>query len=201
MRKTLEDTEISRTKIIEAAEKEFSKHGYVGAKIENIAKATGMTKGAIFWHYHSKLGLFKEVIKKSTKHLRDSFDKSFASNEPIMQKCLKLILQVQREIPFELLLQISSMETMRSIPKDALSMAKNEIALIFHDGYKLLEQAKKRGELKPEANIMDILITLLLFMSGFSQISNSKEMLSIKEDIDSEAATKILFKGLDFYQK
>ena len=59
MRKTKEDTEISKLRILLAAEEEFCLRGFVAANLDSIAKVAGLTKGAIFWHYKSKAESFQ----------------------------------------------------------------------------------------------------------------------------------------------
>jgi len=59
MRKTKENTEISKLRILLAAEEEFCLNGFVAANMDRIAKNAGLTKGAIFWHYNSLAGHFK----------------------------------------------------------------------------------------------------------------------------------------------
>lgn len=48
--------------ILEGAMKLFSRKGYHGTSIEEIAKAAGVTKGALYWHFQSKDDLLRHVI-------------------------------------------------------------------------------------------------------------------------------------------
>ena len=54
----------TREKIIAAAVKEFSKGGYPGARVENIAVNAGINKAMIFYYFGSKEELYKLIIKK-----------------------------------------------------------------------------------------------------------------------------------------
>ena len=54
----------SREKIINAAVVEFSKGGYPGARVENIAVKAGVNKAMIFCYFGSKEALYKVIIKK-----------------------------------------------------------------------------------------------------------------------------------------
>jgi AcrR family transcriptional regulator len=53
-------------KILDAAEKVFSEHGYPGTTTKEIAVAADVTEGSIFRLFKSKENLFAEVLKKST---------------------------------------------------------------------------------------------------------------------------------------
>ncbi|MEN8154721.1 MAG: TetR/AcrR family transcriptional regulator, partial [Acidobacteriota bacterium] len=54
----------TKEKIIDAAVTEFSKGGYPGARVENIAVNAGVNKAMIFYYFGSKEELYKVIIKK-----------------------------------------------------------------------------------------------------------------------------------------
>jgi AcrR family transcriptional regulator len=201
MRKNLKDTEISKQHILTAAEKVFGQCGYVGANMDEIAKMTGMTKGAIFWHYGSKLGLFKAVLEKAIRRVREIFDHALTSKDGIMEQCQKIMLEVQRDLAFQVLLQLGSASEGHGIPKSTLHTVKSEVASIFKDMYQKMEAARKHGELKANTNIMEILMTIVLFMSGFAQVKKNKNMLMIDQNLDGETAIRVIFDGLNSFKK
>jgi TetR/AcrR family transcriptional regulator len=51
-----------RDAILAAARFQFAKGGYAGARIERIADAAGVNKQLIFHYFHSKDGLYSEVV-------------------------------------------------------------------------------------------------------------------------------------------
>ncbi len=52
----------TRNKILEAAESEFSRHGYAGAHLEAIASQVGVRKTALYHHFPSKAALYEAVL-------------------------------------------------------------------------------------------------------------------------------------------
>jgi AcrR family transcriptional regulator len=58
------DAEV-RERIIEAAMKVFSVHGYFKAPVNLIAREAGVSKGLIFWYFRSKDELILEVAARS----------------------------------------------------------------------------------------------------------------------------------------
>jgi AcrR family transcriptional regulator len=52
----------SRASILDAAADEFDQHGYAGARLERIVERTGLTKGAVYFHFRSKLDLAKALV-------------------------------------------------------------------------------------------------------------------------------------------
>jgi len=45
------------------ARQEFARNGYAGASVEAIAAEVGLTKGAVYYHFQSKAGLFEVVLR------------------------------------------------------------------------------------------------------------------------------------------
>lgn len=201
MRRTPQETEISKQHILRAAERAFSRHGYAGANMDKIAKTAGMTKGAIFWHYGSKLGLFKAVLEKAIRRVRELMENAFATNQGILEQCQTIMLEIRRDLAFAVLLQLGNAESQRGVPKSALNALDRQVAAIFHDMHIRMEAARKRGELKDDADTLEILMTLIMFMSAFTQIEKVKSIVMVERPLDGEAAIRAIFRGLNSFKK
>ncbi|WP_348788758.1 ScbR family autoregulator-binding transcription factor [Leifsonia sp. NPDC080035] len=57
-----ERAERSRARILDAAAEEFDSHGFSGARLERIVERTGLTKGAVYFHFRSKLDLAGALV-------------------------------------------------------------------------------------------------------------------------------------------
>lgn len=67
LEKFLNLDEEKKSKIINAAMKEFAAKGYKEAKTENIAKEAGISKGLLFHYFGTKKALFDYVLDYSIK--------------------------------------------------------------------------------------------------------------------------------------
>lgn len=56
-------------RIVAAAREEFSRRGFAGARVEQIAHRAGVNKQLLFYYYHSKRGLFQAVLAQSAGEL------------------------------------------------------------------------------------------------------------------------------------
>ena len=54
MRRSKEDSEQTRTAILDAAERMFCEKGYAAATVESISRAAGLTRGAFYWRFRDK---------------------------------------------------------------------------------------------------------------------------------------------------
>ena len=62
-----ENPSSTRARILNAAERLFADRGFAGVSMPAIAKASGITAGAIYRHFDSKDDLFFEVIRRTVQ--------------------------------------------------------------------------------------------------------------------------------------
>jgi AcrR family transcriptional regulator len=65
----------TRERILGAAERLFAEDGYAGVSMPAIAKASGITAGAIYKHFDSKEDLFFEVVQRAVHAVRTAVDR------------------------------------------------------------------------------------------------------------------------------
>ncbi|MFD1328686.1 TetR family transcriptional regulator [Mycoplana ramosa] len=63
MRRTKAEAEATRQQILCAAERVFFRKGVSNATMEEVAKAAGVTRGAVYWHFANKIDVFMELYK------------------------------------------------------------------------------------------------------------------------------------------
>lgn len=71
MRRTKEDAERTRERILDAAETVFYDRGVARTTLEQVALAAGVTRGAIYWHFDSKAALLEAVHQRVRQPLTD----------------------------------------------------------------------------------------------------------------------------------
>lgn len=54
----------ARTRLLDAALREFRDHGYAGTSLQAIAQRAGLTKGAIYWSFKDKRELFRALVEE-----------------------------------------------------------------------------------------------------------------------------------------
>ncbi|MGC9668646.1 TetR/AcrR family transcriptional regulator [Planosporangium sp. 12N6] len=72
MRRTqAERTETTTSGLVETAAGLFGRDGYAATSIEDVARATGVTKGAVYHHFDGKAGLFRAVFVREEQRLAE----------------------------------------------------------------------------------------------------------------------------------
>jgi TetR/AcrR family transcriptional regulator, acrAB operon repressor len=73
-RKTKENSELTRQRLIGAARQVFLTRGVSRTTMEHIAVQAGVTRGAIYWHFSNKLDLFQAMREQVLLPLIDRMD-------------------------------------------------------------------------------------------------------------------------------
>lgn len=67
----IERKELTRRQILEAARQVFSEKGYHRTSMDDIAHASGTSKGALYFHFHSKEELFHALVEEFARILAE----------------------------------------------------------------------------------------------------------------------------------
>lgn len=72
MRYTKEQKEETKKRILDASNRSFKQGGYSGIGVDGLAKEAGVTSGAFYVHYKSKLEAFRASIVSSLIDVQDA---------------------------------------------------------------------------------------------------------------------------------
>jgi TetR/AcrR family transcriptional regulator len=62
------DSAATRAAIVAAAAEAFSRHGFAGVVVNDIARAAGVNKAMIYYHFADKLALYREIVRDMLRH-------------------------------------------------------------------------------------------------------------------------------------
>ena len=87
VRKTKEDAELTRQRIIDAAREVFLARGVSRTTLELVAAQAGVTRGAVYWHFKNKAEIFHAIRDQVFLPLIDRMDDTFTedSNDALTQ--------------------------------------------------------------------------------------------------------------------
>lgn len=96
MTPTQEDrTRATRTALVSAARRLFAQRGYDDVPADEIAKAAGVTRGALYHHFADKRELFEAVFEQLEEDLTADIAQIMAEDSrPIIQSGLQAFLDV-----------------------------------------------------------------------------------------------------------
>ncbi|MCE9633887.1 MAG: TetR family transcriptional regulator [Methylophilales bacterium] len=64
VRRTKEDAEITRNRLLDAAETVFNAKGVARTSLAEIAQAADVTRGAVYWHFKNKADVFHAMLER-----------------------------------------------------------------------------------------------------------------------------------------
>lgn len=88
--------QLNERKIIDAAEIEFSRHGYKGTSIQNIAERAGLPKANIHYYFSSKLELYGEILTS----ILELWDSALNEMRPEDDPAIALSAYIRSKIEF-----------------------------------------------------------------------------------------------------
>ena len=86
-RRTKEDAQRTRERILDMAEREFQRRGVSRTSLEQVARAAGVTRGAVYWHFRNKADLFNAMMNRVTLPLEAEILRSGERtlDDPVLQ--------------------------------------------------------------------------------------------------------------------
>lgn len=86
--------------IMDAAIKEISEKGYLGATMDGIASEAGVAKGTLYYHFKTKEDLFNYIIKQGIYLIKNDIEKAVIKEKSIVNK-FKQLCFIQLKIIYE----------------------------------------------------------------------------------------------------
>jgi AcrR family transcriptional regulator len=184
-----------RSTIVDAAQNLFARFGLAKTTIEDIAKKVGMGKASLYYYFRSKESIFKEVVAKEGKTLKEKILKAVNSQNTPQDKIRSYFITRMTEI--------KSLSNYYSAIKDdyLLNYAFIEQARKEYDTFEvtLVSSMLQEGVHKDIFTVEDVTLTaetILAALKGLEyqwsyKISNDQIEKNIK------ALLRILFTGIE----
>ena len=102
MRRTKQEAEQTRRRIMSAALRTFDRHGIARTTMEHIADAAGVTRGAIYWHF-ADISAFHDALLQHWREI--ATEQIIATLESGSNKGARLRLLLQRVFSAKLTLE------------------------------------------------------------------------------------------------
>lgn len=154
-RRTKEEAEQTRNAILDAAEQTFFERGVAHTSLEEIARAAGVTRGAVYWHFRDKVDLFDAMQARARLPQEDVIEHLLGqeTEEPLERLCAALndVLQVmatdlRRRRVFTILFhRCEYVEEMRAVAQ----RKQDRTDQMLDRCTRFFEQAAQRGEMSP----------------------------------------------------
>lgn len=179
----------SRSKILSVALKEFAQKGLAGARVDQIADRAKTSKNMIYYHFQSKDGLYREVMKSAyISHRQAERNANVDLEDPV--GALKRIITrsfdyLCKNEMFVRLVMSENMNHAKSIKDfDDLKQGNQEIIETLR---RILDAGKRRKLFRDKIEPVELHLTISAL--GFHYVSNRYTFASLFDiDMKSEQA-------------
>lgn len=176
----------SKERFLEAAAELFSKYGFAGVSVRDIAKALGMRESAMYKHYANKADVLQAVIAKAKEKLQ-----AFQNNFDAAGKSVKTALCEIQEKLFDFYTTDAFMSRFRKIMiisqyEDGESKARFremfiDKSLVYYEN--VFAQAAQAESVQADAKRMayELYATLFLLLQQYDSEDSPEALLSAKQ--------------------
>ncbi len=154
----------SRSRILDAALREFSALGLAGARTDRIAERAGVNKALLYYYYGSKEKLYAAALELIATRIRDRSMAVLTSRATAGERLLRAALdhfdRILAQEDFQSLLQQEMMRLHRGEPGAMAVLVKNVFGPVQHMYESMVREGMETGELI-EADWMQIHLSAL----------------------------------------
>lgn len=164
-------TEITKEKILAAAEKEFSDKGFFGARIDSIAELSGVNKRMIYEHFTNKELLYETTLLAVYARLAEC-ERTFIIDGLSPADAIKNLIHVyfsflEENPTFVRMLMWENLNNAKALSDEKSRTLKDPAIKYIKEQ---IRKGKSEGIFKPDADEYQIVVSVMNF--GFSYFSN-----------------------------
>ncbi|NIM94529.1 MAG: TetR family transcriptional regulator [Anaerolineales bacterium] len=201
MRRTKEEALVTRENILSAALQVFSQNGYSATRLEDIARAAGVTRGAIYYHFGSKEELYIALVTERSAGINQLAEEIITKGgtpiETLRRFLVRMFEYAEEDEEYRALLELTVSkveltEGLETIMKDTIK-GRRQLAAYFQE---LLRQGIQAGEIRSDLPVETASYALISFMNGVGLIwIQDQKALSIRKN--AEALADVILKGIE----
>jgi len=172
VRRTKAEAEATRERLLDAAEQTFCRLGVARTTLDDVARAAGVTRGAVYWHFSGKAELFKALCERSAPPLEHLLEAaaSLRHDDPlgVIEQTLADAMSAvtgcsHTRAVLEILMSRSEAPQQADAQQPCLRNSECNVVASLE---RLLKQAVARGQLPKETDVRLAAMAINAFISG-----------------------------------
>lgn len=170
-RKTKEEAQITRERILKAALSVFSRMGYASSTLEDVASEANVTRGAIYWHFNNKVDLYDQLLESYAGRSQEIIQAAIAKGgnfEAILRRIFVNVLTAVEDDPvLKEVMEISLFKSEKTTDLLQIQQKMLDSTQILIQGIAAaFEQAVVNGEIHSGQKAIDVARSFLAFQNG-----------------------------------
>lgn len=171
MRRTKEEAAITRENLLAAALVVFSRSGYSTATLDDVAKEASVTRGAIYWHFHSKAELYVALLEKYSALGAQIVQQAAAEGGSLMEILRRVFLNLLSAIEIDkdlrAVMEINLFKTEQTAELETNRQRQMvESKALLNSISAAMQQGIDSGDLRSDINAIEMGRAFLAFQNG-----------------------------------
>ncbi len=141
----------TRTRILDAAVREFSENGLAGARTEQIAEAAGVNKALLYYYFEGKDALYAAALEQMAERVVASsmaaIEGGGSAGELLLHFALNHFDRIHSQQPFQSLMQQEMIRLHRGEENALAPIVEKVFRPMMPRMFKLFAEGKSSGEL------------------------------------------------------
>jgi len=193
MRRTKEEAELTRRRLLEAALEVFSQKGFDATRLEDVAQKASLTRGAIYHHFGGKIELFHALFAEAEESGHQVVQQAIAGGgsfldiaRRVLVSSLELLQQNSqyRRVTALYLFKAGSSPELAAFQRQRNEDMKQQVAQVAEFFKMALVQGAVRADLDPRLAAQ----AFLSYQSGLMLLwLLNPGLISVEEDADALA--------------
>jgi TetR/AcrR family transcriptional regulator, acrAB operon repressor len=175
MRKTKEEAEVTRQKLLDAAQRVFSQKGYADTRLEDVAQEARVTRGAIYHHFGGKVELYdalaKERFSRANRVLEDILAQDLLPVEKLRQLMVRALELLEEDPAYRTFQDLVLFKTAYAPELEQGMQAKRKSMADFQLMLTQLVQAGiQAGEIRADVQPENVALAALGLVNGVTMM-------------------------------
>jgi TetR/AcrR family acrAB operon transcriptional repressor len=194
MRRTRQEAEETRRRILDAAVELFETRGFSATRIQDIADRTGLTRGAVYWHFKNKDELYLHIFRMFERNLDRLLEESGRLPRSPLERLRWLISRMVSShdilVGFRQIRMAAMADFCRLQNSEMLKHHRAWIAEKYlHIAEGFIVQGKKAGEIRQDVEPRMAVMAIAMFVGGcvgaqLNRMSALEEKYTITDFVD-----------------
>jgi len=201
MRRTKEEAEQTRIAIMDAALSVFAEQGFDSSNLDEIAQKANVTRGAIYWHFKDKFGLFVQLVEDALDSYKNILRETLQTNLSPIQKIRSMVLSMlSKSQQSKACSRMSIMESTFRISNDEYEKHFRSIFTEFVNYIDaamadIIKAGQDSGEIRADIEAQDVNFIIKSYIKGLSLIPriSTENWLDLTK---SDSYVDVIIKGI-----
>lgn len=200
MRRTKEEAAVTRVTLLKTALAVFSAKGYAAATLDDVAKAAKVTRGAIYWHFKSKVDLYNTLVEEFSARgaavVQQAVAEGGTLTEILRRVFIRQCVLIEEDKEARAVMELALFKTGLDPELRASRKKQLEAGNALLEGIAgAMQQGIAQGVLRNDIDPVDMARAFLAFENGVIQLwLTTPKSFSLKQSAESFA--DILIAGL-----